>query len=497
MKFVVKAGPVARQRSGCLILPVFAGGALPTATADADRAAGGFIRRLLRQGDFRAEAGDTLLLPKLPGLATPRVLLAGLGARERCDRKALRKAVRAAFMALGKAPVTAAVSYLGTVDVRGTDAYRRARIAAESWHDSAYRFLPHKTRETGNQPPKLRSLALAAAGDTAAVRRGLAHGDAIGRAISLARDLGNEPPNVCTPSWLAQRAREVAGRHRKLRVQVLDEARMRRLGMGSLLSVTAGSAQPARFVVMQYQGARAGDAPVVFVGKGITFDTGGISLKPGPQMDEMKYDMSGAGTVIAVMQAVAELGLPVNVVGLVPSCENMPGGRATRPGDIVRSMSGQTIEILNTDAEGRLILCDALTYGARFKPAAMIDIATLTGACVVALGKHRSGLMGNSDPLATALLAAGDAADDPAWRLPLDAEYMELLKSPFADVANIGGRDAGTITAAAFLSRFAGDTPWAHLDVAGTAWVTAPQKGSTGRPVGLLVEYLLNRTAVS
>jgi leucyl aminopeptidase len=259
------------------------------------------------------------------------------------------------------------------------------------------------------------------------------------------------------------------------------------------LSVTAGSDQPARFIVLRYQGARRSQGPVVLVGKGITFDTGGISLKPGPQMDEMKYDMSGAGTVIAVMQAVAEIGLPLNVIGLVPTCENMPGGRATRPGDIVKSMSGQTIEILNTDAEGRLILCDALTYGLRFKPAAMIDIATLTGACVVALGKHRSGLMSNSDKLADALLRAGDAADDPAWRLPLGDEYADMLKSPFADMANIGGRDAGAITAAAFLSRFVGKTDWAHLDIAGTAWVTAPQKGSTGRPVHLLVEYLLNR----
>jgi leucyl aminopeptidase len=263
--------------------------------------------------------------------------------------------------------------------------------------------------------------------------------------------------------------------------------------MGSLLSVTAGSEEPARFIVMRYQGARPSQAPVALVGKGITFDTGGISLKPGPQMDEMKYDMSGAGAVIAVLQAVAELALPINAIGLIPTCENMPGGSATRPGDIVKSMSGQTIEILNTDAEGRLILCDALTYALRFKPSAMIDIATLTGACVVALGKHRSGLLSNSDKLAEALLAAGEAADDPAWRLPLGEEYMEQLKSPFADVANIGGRDAGTITAAAFLSRFVGKADWAHLDVAGTAWVTSPNKGSTGRPVALLVEFLLNR----
>jgi len=491
MKFQVKTGPASRQRTGCILLPVYAGGALPAATQDADRAARGLLRKLIADGDFRGETGQTLLLPKVPGLACPRVLLVGLGERKRYDRKACRKATRSALAALGRMPVAAAVSFIGTEPARGTDAYRRARLTVECWHETSYRFNRHKTRDIRNPAPKLRSLGLATDGEAAVLRRGIRHADAIGRAMTLARDLGNEPPNICTPDWLARRARELARQHRKLRVQVLDEARMRRLGMGALLAVTAGSRQPARFIVVQYRGAAAGKAPVVLVGKGITFDTGGISLKPGPQMDEMKYDMSGAGTVLAVMQAVAELALPVNVVGLVPSCENMPGGSATRPGDIVRSMAGQTIEILNTDAEGRLILCDALAYGARFRPAAMIDIATLTGACVIALGKHRSGLMGNSDPLAGALLAAGEAVDDPAWRLPLDAEYMELLKSPFADVANIGGRDAGTITAAAFLSRFVGDIPWAHLDVAGTAWSTAPQKGSTGRPVGLLVEYLL------
>lgn len=493
MKFVVKAGPVARQRSGCLILPVFAGGALPTATADADRAAGGFIRRLLRQGDFRAEAGDTLLLPKLPGLATPRVLLAGLGARERCDRKALRKAVRAAFMALGKAPVTAAVSYLGTVDVRGTDAYRRARIAAESWHDSAYRFLPHKTRETGNQPPKLRSLALAAAGDTAAVRRGLAHGDAIGRAISLARDLGNEPPNVCTPSWLAQRAREVAGRHRKLRVQVLDEARMRRLGMGSLLSVTAGSAQPARFVVMQYQGARAGDAPVVFVGKGITFDTGGINLKVQGGIEEMKFDMCGAASVIGSFLTVAKLRLPINLVVIAAAVENMPDGDAYRPSDVLTSMSGKTIEVGNTDAEGRLILCDALTYVQRFEPTAIVDVATLTGACMIALGKVATGLMSKHDDLADELLRAGEQVHDRAWRLPIWDDYQPLLDSSFADVYNIGGRWAGAITAGCFLARFTEGQRWAHLDIAGSGSDEGRKGMATGRPVGLLTEWLAGR----
>jgi leucyl aminopeptidase len=497
MRFLVKTGPVRRQRADCIVLPVFSSGALPAPTADADRAARGLIRTLVRNGDFRGESGETLLLPRVQGLACPRVLLVGLGARDKYDRKACRKATRSAFAAVTRSAAPDVVSYIGLEAARDTDAYRRARIALDCWHDVSYRFTAMKSQEANSSARRKlaqRSLGLAAArADVSAVRRGIAHGAAIGRAMTLARDLGNLPPNVCTPSYLVERARGVARQHRRVRVEVLNEAQMRRLGMGALLAVTAGSDEPARFIVMRYQGAASASAPVALVGKGITFDTGGISLKPGPAMDEMKFDMSGAGTVIAVMQAVASLGLAVNVVGLVPTCENMPGGGATRPGDIVRSMSGQTIEILNTDAEGRLILCDALTYAARFKPAAMIDIATLTGACVVALGKHRSGLLSNSDSLAAALLAAGDGADDPAWRLPLGEEYMEQLKSPFADVANIGGREAGTITAAAFLSRFVGKTDWAHLDVAGTAWVTAPQKGSTGRPVGLLVEFLLNR----
>jgi leucyl aminopeptidase len=495
MRFVVTTGPASQQRAGCLVLPVYSAGSLPTATREADRAAKGFIRALVRNGDFRGEPGETLLLPRVPGLACPRVLLVGLGARDKYDRKAYRKAMRSALAAVTRSTAKEVVSYVGTESVRDADAYRRSRIALDCWHDASYRFLAMKTQNnSNNKKPVQTRLGLAAArADAAAVRRGITHGQAIGAAAAVARDLGNLPPNVCTPSYLVQRAREIARRHRRLRVEVLNEPQMRRLGMGALLSVTAGSTQPARFIVMRYLGARASQPPIVLVGKGITFDTGGISLKPGPAMDEMKYDMSGAGTVIAVMQAAAQLGLSSNVVGLVPTCENMPSGSATRPGDIVRSMSGQTIEILNTDAEGRLILCDALTYAARLKPAAMIDIATLTGACVVALGKHRSGLLSNSDDLATELLAAGEAADDPAWRLPLGEEYAEQLKSPFADVANVGGREAGTITAAAFLSRFVGDSDWAHLDIAGTAWATTPQKGSTGRPVNLLMEFLLSR----
>jgi leucyl aminopeptidase len=311
--------------------------------------------------------------------------------------------------------------------------------------------------------------------------------------MALVRDLGNLPPNVCTPSYLVERARAIARQHRRLSVKALGLAEIRRLKMGAFLAVTQGSAEPPRFIVLQYRGGKPSDRPCVLVGKGITFDTGGISIKPAAAMDEMKYDMCGAATVLGVLQTAAELGLAQNIIGIVPTCENMPGGKATRPGDIVRTMQGTTVEILNTDAEGRLILCDAMTYAQRFKPAALIDIATLTGACVIALGRVRSGVFSNNEPLADALLAAGQAADDRAWRLPLDDEYGEQLKSNFADLANVGGREGGAITAAHFLARFTGGVPWAHLDIAGTAWIQGGAKGGTGRPLPLLVEYLLSR----
>jgi leucyl aminopeptidase len=493
MRFLVKSTDAATDATGCLIVPIYAKSPIPAAAKAIDNSSKGALTELRNRGDVTGELGEIVIVQRLTGIRADRVLLVGLGAREKLDRKAFRKAVRSACAALSKLPAKTATEFLTNEAVRGANVYRRVRVFIEACHEMAYRFDQMKSKDEASSP-KLQSLTIAArARDSGAARRALSHGKAIGEAVKLARDLGNLPPNVCTPGYLGERARQVARQVKRLQVEILDERAMRKLGMGSLLSVTAGADEPARFIVLKYFGGRKGAAPIVFVGKGITFDTGGISIKPAPQMDEMKYDMSGAGTVLAVLQAAATLRLPLNVIGLMPACENMPGSRATRPGDIVKSMSGQTIEILNTDAEGRLILCDALTYAQRFKPAAMIDIATLTGACVVALGKVRSGLLSTSDALANALLRSGDEADDPAWRLPLGEEYMELLKSPFADVANVGGRDAGAITAAAFLSRFVGETPWAHLDIAGTAWVTAPQKGSTGRPVPLLLEYLLNR----
>ncbi|MCC7270776.1 MAG: leucyl aminopeptidase, partial [Rhodocyclaceae bacterium] len=321
----------------------------------------------------------------------------------------------------------------------------------------------------------------------------LAQGAAIAQGMDLTRELGNLPANICTPSYLAQQARKLA-KEFGLKCEVLDRARMERLGMGSLLSVARGSHQPPRFIVLQYQGGKAGTKPVVLVGKGITFDTGGISLKPGAEMDEMKYDMSGAASVLGTFRALAAMKLPLNVVGLIPTTENMPGGAATRPGDIVTSMSGQTIEILNTDAEGRLILCDALTYAERFDPECVVDVATLTGACVIALGAVASGLLANDDGLAAELLEAGQASGDRAWQLPLWDDYQEMLKSNFADIPNISGsRAAGTITGACFLARFTKQYRWAHLDIAGTAWRSGKEKGSTGRPVPLLTHFLLKR----
>jgi leucyl aminopeptidase len=358
--------------------------------------------------------------------------------------------------------------------------------------EGAYRFTQMKSRSEGDGPA-LRRLNLSV--DRAAEKRaaaGLAQGLAVAHGMSLAKDLGNLPPNVCTPTYLANQAKDLAKRYR-MKITVLERADMEKLGMHTLLSVAQGSAQPPKFIVLEHHGGPKKQKPVALVGKGITFDTGGISLKPAPEMDEMKFDMCGAASVLGTMKAVGEMRLPINVIGVVPTTENMPGGRATRPGDIVKSLSGQTVEILNTDAEGRLILCDALTYVERYQPAAVIDIATLTGACVIALGHVASGLFANDDALAREVLAAGDTAQDRAWHMPLWDDYQEQLRSNFADFANIGGRPAGAVTAACFLARFTKKFRWAHLDIAGTAWKSGKEKGATARPVPLLTQFLVNR----
>jgi len=490
MRFEVKTGAVTNLKTSCLILPVYSSGPLASTSRSIDAATNGLVTNLVDGGDIRGKVGDTLLAYPGDGVAATRIMLVGCGDKSKFDRKQYRKALRAAYAALARTRHADAVSCLHVEAVKGADINRRASIAAEVWENAAYRFTTTRS-DTDDADTVIKSLGLfAGTGKPAGIRKGIKQGAAIGLGMSLSRELGNLPANVCTPSHLVSTARKIARGSKKMTVDVLGEADMKKHGMGALLSVTAGTTEPAKLIVMKYSGGAKAKAPIALVGKGVTFDSGGISLKPGPAMDEMKFDMCGAATVLGCMQTIASLNLSINVIGVVPACENLPSGIATKPGDVVTSMAGKTIEILNTDAEGRLILCDALTYVQKFKPRAIIDIATLTGACLVALGKHRSGLLSNSDKLASALQKSGDAADDPAWRLPLGDEYRELLKSNFADLANVGGRDAGTITAGCFLAEFVDDCDWAHLDIAGTAWLSGARKGATGRPIPLLIEYL-------
>ncbi|MCU0975908.1 MAG: leucyl aminopeptidase [Steroidobacteraceae bacterium] len=492
MEFHATTAPAGAQRTGCAVVGVYEGGELSAAAQALDAAAGGLISRVIRRGDFSGKAGESLPIADLGGGKVERALLVGLGPRKEYSRKSLRRAATAAAEWLKKSGARDAVLYVAGEQPAGVDAYHASRLSALAVASAFYRIPDLKS---GKKPPapKLAKLGVAIneRGEAALARRGLAEAGGIARGMALSRDLANLPANVCTPTYLATRARGLARTHRTLRVRILEARDMKRLGMGSLLSVTQGSDQPPKLIVLEYRGGKAGRAPVALVGKGVTFDTGGISLKQPPGMDEMKFDMSGAASVFGAIEAIASMKAPVNVVGIVPACENMPSGRATKPGDVFTSMSGKTIEVLNTDAEGRLILCDAITYARRYKPRAVVDIATLTGACVIALGAHYSGLFSPDAGLRRELEHAGERTDDPAWPMPVAEEYADLLKSNFADLANVAGREAGAITAACFLWRFADGLRWAHLDVAGTAYLTGARKGSTGRPVPLLVDWLL------
>jgi leucyl aminopeptidase len=436
-------------------------------------------------GDLALKKGKTLYLHRPAGVAAKRVVVAVAGDSSAKSFKAAAAHGFAALKTSGAKRV--AVGWAGT----GTLGDGHAEAAVLALADATYTYRHSKPSAPAAWAPKSLTL-LCRKGDAEAVQAGLARGAAIAEGVTLAREFGNRPGNECTPTWLAQQAKRI-GKAFDLDVEVLDRKAVEKLGMGSFLAVAQGSAEPLRFIVARYQGAAKSKAPVVLVGKGITFDTGGISIKPAGEMDEMKFDMGGAASVLGTLHAVATLKAKVNLVCIIPACENMPSGTAVKPGDVVTSMSGQTVEILNTDAEGRLILCDALTYAERFKPAVVVDIATLTGACVIALGHHNSGLFSADDGIARQLLAAGQAAFDPCWRMPLDDEYGEALKSSFADMANVGPRPGGAITAAMFLRRFTGKYPWAHLDVAGTAWKSGAAKGATGRPVGLLTHFVLGQ----
>ncbi len=493
MEFVVKNTKAAAAKTATLVLPVGEDQHLATTAQSVDQATGGAISAALKRGDLAGKPGQSLLLHGLPGLKAERVLLVGVGKDGELDARQWRKVAGTAMGVLKALGGSDATFALQDVQVKDRDTYARSRALVEVIADGEYRFEQFKSKK-GDAPKLARITLLADKPELPQVEQAARHASAIAAGMRLARDLGNLPPNVCHPTYVAEQARQLGKAFKSLKVEVLDEKKLRELGAGAFLAVSQGSEQPGCIVVMQYNGGKKGDQPYALVGKGITFDTGGISLKPGQGMDEMKYDMCGAASVLGTFRAAVELQLPINLVGLLACAENMPSGGATRPGDIVTTMSGQTVEILNTDAEGRLVLCDTLTYAERFKPRAVIDVATLTGACIVALGSHTSGLLGNDDELLKQVLGAGQKADDRAWQLPLFDEYQEQLDSPFADIANIGGPKAGTVTAACFLSRFTKAYPWAHLDVAGTAWISGgKEKGATGRPVPLLTQYLLDR----
>ncbi len=494
MEFVARTGSAATARTDCALVGVYKGGGLSEAAREVDAVAGRMISRLVRRGDFSGKLGQTLLLPEPPDLGCRRLMLVGLGEPGKLTLKSWRKAHSGAARALLDFGAKDALSFLSSEDVAGADIYALARHACEAVSEAVYRFDEMKSKQ--EEPlAKFARFALWVPDRKARNEAvlGFEHGEAIAHGQSLARTLGNLPANVCHPTYLAEEAKKLAGG--AMKVKVIDEAQMKKLGMGALLSVSKGSRQPPKLIIMEWHGGPKGEAPVALVGKGVTFDTGGVCLKPPQALDEMKYDMCGAAGVIGTMATVAKLELGINVVGLVPAVENMPDGLASRPGDVVTSMSGQTIEILNTDAEGRLILCDALTYARRYEPAAVVDVATLTGACVIALGHHVSGIMSPDDDLAHELLGCGVEAEDRGWRLPLGEEWDEELKSNFADFANVAGREGGAITAGCFLARFTRGLSWAHIDIAGTAWKSGKAKGGTGRPVPLLSQFLLKRAA--
>ncbi|WP_193166272.1 leucyl aminopeptidase [Microbulbifer hainanensis] len=488
MQFTAKVSDISKQRSACAIIAVDAKNRLTSCGEALDKASGGAIAKILKRGDLGAKLASTLLLSLLEGPAD-RVLLvrSNDGVLSQANFRKMAKASATAVTSLKDA-----CSYLTELEVTDADSAWQAQQLALAAGLATYKFTRCLSSVEG-YPLKKFTVHVPDRKQLKAMDAAVEIGTAQAIGSNVARELGNLPGNICTPSYLATQARDLAKKHTKLTTSVLDTKKMQSLGMGAFLSVAKGSEEPPALIAMQYKGGKASDKPVVLVGKGITFDSGGISIKPGMAMDEMKFDMCGAASVFGVMNALLELQPAINVVGLVAAAENMPSGCASKPGDVVTSMSGKTIEILNTDAEGRLVLCDTLTYAAKYKPKAVIDIATLTGACVIALGNHATGLYANQQDLADKLLAAGERTGDRAWQMPLWDEYQSSLDSNFADMQNIGGREAGSVTAACFLSRFAEDYTWAHLDIAGSAWNSGANKGATGRPVPLLMEYLLGK----
>ncbi|SFC18530.1 leucyl aminopeptidase [Marinospirillum celere] len=494
MNFKLVTNSPALTETACVVLPVLQEGSLTFSGQAVNKATESLISQLLDRGDFKAGLGKTFLIPFAPGCEAQRVLLVGMGKEDKLTDAKFRKACQAAYDHLSQLNLHDACLALADTPLRNRDSAWKLRLLAEVAETSFYRFTEFKSSPSDFAEPAELLFHWPENQDSSDGDLALQAGQAIGQGKNLARTLGNRPGNVCTPMHLAETAEQLTAKDSAFTTRILDEDQMAELGMNSLLSVGKGSAQPSCLIVVEYKGAaNPDDKPHVLLGKGITFDTGGISLKPGEGMDEMKFDMCGAASVLGTLEAVRQLKPKLNLVFMIAAAENMPSSTASKPGDIYTTLSGKTVEVLNTDAEGRLVLCDALTYAERFNPASVVDIATLTGACIIALGHQATGLLSNDDQLAASLLEAGLDAEDRAWQLPLWEEFQEQLDSNFADMQNIGGRPAGTITAACFLSRFAENFRWAHLDIAGTAWHSGKLKGATGRPVGLLVQYLLDQ----
>lgn len=494
MEFGSKISSPEKIKTACIIVPVFEHGKLSASTKQLDESAANYLSKIIKKGDIKGEIGQTLLLHNVPGITADRVLLVGCGKEKDLTDINFRKICSTSVQAAQSINVSEAVCTLAEINLQDRDLSWKITQAVQIFQASEDRTdaLKSEKDKTKSHLRKLNWLTDSKK-DATQINKASANAVAIASGISLAKNLGDLPGNICTPTYLAEQAKSMGNSCSSIKVTVLDERKMEQLGMGALLSVSRGSKEPAKFIIMDYQGGKKGQKPIVLVGKGLTFDAGGISIKPSAGMDEMKYDMCGSASVFGTLKAISEMKLPLNVIGVIPSSENLPDGDANKPGDIVTSLAGKTIEILNTDAEGRLILCDALTYCERFHPDTVIDIATLTGACVIALGKPASGLFSNNQKLADSLIAAGEESGDRCWQMPLWDEYQDQLKSNFADIANIGGREAGSITAACFLSRFTKKFKWAHLDIAASAWNSGANKGATGRPVSLLTQYLINR----
>ncbi|ALS97089.1 leucyl aminopeptidase [Lacimicrobium alkaliphilum] len=499
MEFSVKSGSPEKQRSACIVVGVFEPRRLTPVAEQLDEISGGYISNLLRRGDLEGKAGQMLLLHHVPNILSERVLLVGCGKERELDERQYKQIIARTISNLNETGSMEAVCFLTELHVKGRDTYWKVRQAVEATQDCLYTFTQLKTKKDEPRRP-LRKMVfnVPTRRELATGERAINHGLAVATGVKICKDVANMPPNICNPRYLLEQATQLAEQHESVTVDSVDEKQMEELGMQSYLAVGRGSENESIMTLIHYQGAaNPAQAPVVLVGKGLTFDSGGISIKPSEAMDEMKYDMGGAAGVLGAMASIAELNLPINVIGVLAGCENMPDANAYRPGDVLTTMSGQTVEVLNTDAEGRLVLCDALTYVERFNPELVVDVATLTGACVIALGKHASAVLSNHNPLAHELISASEQSSDKAWRLPLWDEYQEQIESPFADMANVGGRPAGTITAACFLSRFTKKYHWAHMDVAGTAWVSGGKiKGSTGRPVPMLTQFVMNRAGI-